>query len=131
MTPYEIGGLVFLSMYYCVKWWRKNTEKAWERARESWKQLDNFDLCHERHRVDNNINTEAKVVAITPQGIVYDRSIIKGSFNTLLYPGIKELFEEQTGVYEVRIGVDPVETIYDDEYWRILKERIRREREEE
>jgi len=123
MTPYEIAGLAAFLSYYTIKWWRDRKKKFWE-------SLDDFDLCSEKHRADNNINTEAKVVAITPQGIVYDRPIIKGSFNTLLYPGLRELFEERTGVYEIRIGIDPAVTIYDDEYWRILKERIRRERED-
>jgi len=124
VTPYEITSLGIILSFYLMKWLRKREKKLEE---EIWEPNFASPWQKAQRTADNNINTEAKVVARTPQGTVYDRPIIKGSFNTLLVPGLRELFEEQTGIYEVYIGVDPAVEIYDEEYWRTWKAKHKHE----
>jgi len=144
MTPYELTGLGVIISYYIVKWWR-------DREKE---EIDddyyNLDLCSRKKRgiVRGNFNTllhPGLRKSFTQPGTT-DNNINKG-----FLPGFtEEYWEERTGIHDVYPGkmwhIDrdmrmvtleegvelPLEELqkYDDEYWRIMKEKIRREREE-
>lgn len=100
-TPLDLTALGILVSFYLVKWWMKK-----EREGREYKD-ENYDY-----------HIKKKIVAQTPQGTIYN------------IPGLVKLFEERTGVYEVRIGVDPVVKIYDEEYWKTWKNKHKHEEDE-
>jgi len=142
-TPLDLMALGVLASYYCIKWFRN-------KKKDSWKGYDDFNLCHERHRTDNNINTKAKVVARTPQGVVYDRPGLRSVWDEVLTghihnqatqlgmfgsaaqaqqeSQIQRILSGQEKLYPGKvIFVDPAEVIFDDAYWRAWKRKHKHE----